>query len=389
MQESGSDFIRPVPQEPEKPRRRHRWLIFLGIGVAVLAALFWYLSTHTTVLDGALRSLRYLGKSGEGYAAVSFDGYGVTDLALAGDGLAVASRGGVTLYAENGERIARQQADLTAPALLGNADALLIYDLGGTYYAVLDTNGKQRAASRTGGSIFDADLAENGEFAVLAASDDARAVAEVYDAKGELRYRRTSKSSYLNACALSPDGSWLALATLGQEDISFVSGAKLYRTDSEDEIASVSFGDQTIFDLKFLGGSTVCAVGSGSVVFFNTAGELLGEYTPENGDLAAYAYGDGFVALVLDQHQTGSRYQLLVLSTDGGVRASCALDGTPAALSAAGNYLAVLTADGLTVFDGQLSKRSTAEAAGWTEVLVRADGTAILAGAESAELYIP
>lgn len=389
MQESGSDFIRPVPPEPEKPKRRHRWLIFLCLGAAVLAALLWYLSTHTTVLDGALRSLRYLGKSGEDYGTVSFDGLGVTDLALAGDGLAVASRGGVTLYAENGDRIARQQADLTAPALLGNADALLAYDIGGTYYAVLGTNGKQRAGSRTAGSIFDADLAENGEFAVLSASDDARAVAEVYDAKGELRYRRTSKTNYLNACALSPDGSRLVLATLGQEDISFASGAKLYRTDSEDELASVNFGDQTIFDLKFLNDSTVCAVGSGSVVFFNTAGEQLGEYTPENGDLAAYAYGTGFVAVVLDQHQTGSRYLLSVLSTDGSVRASAALDGAPLSLSAAGDYLAVLMSDGLTVFDSQLSQCSTAENADWTAVLVRADGTAILAGADKAELYIP
>ena len=389
MQESGSDFIRPVPPEPDKPKRRHRWLIFLCLGAAVLAALLWYLSTHTTVLDGALRSLRYLGKSGEDYGAVSFDGLGVTDLALAGDGLAVASRGGVTLYAENGDRIVRQQADLTAPALLGNADALLAYDIGGTYYAVLGTNGKQRAGSRTAGSIFDADLAENGEFAVLSASDDARAVAEVYDAKGELRYRRTSKTNYLNACALSPDGSRLVLATLSQEDISFASGAKIYRTDSEDEIASVNFGDQTIFDLKFLNDSTVCAVGSGSVVFFNTAGEQIGEYTPENGDLAAYAYGDGFVAVVLDQHQTGSRYLLSVLSTDGSVRASATLDGAPLSLSAAGDYLAVLMSDGLTVFDSQLSQCSTAENADWTAVLVRADGTAILAGADKAELYIP
>lgn len=389
MQESGSDFIRPVPSEPEKPKRRHRWLIFLTLTLAVLAALLWYLGTRTTVLDGVLRSLRYLGKDGESYGAVSFDGYGVTDLALAGDTLAVASRSGVTLYAENGDCIARRQADLTAPALLGNDGLLLVYDLGGTYYALLDTGGKQRAENRTAGSIFDADLAENGEFAVLSASDDARAVAEVYDAKGELRYRRTSKTSYLNACALSPDGSWLALAALGQEDISFAASVKLCRTDSEDELASVSLGDQTVFDLKFIGGSTLCAVGSGSVVFFNTAGERLGEYTPENAELAAFAYGDGFVALVLEQHQTGSRYRLCVLSSDGSVSASCALEGVPASLSAAGDYLAVLTADAMTVYDSGLTERGTAEAAGWTDVLIRADGTAILAGADKAELYIP
>ena len=39
MQEFNSDFIRPVPDEPEKPKkRRRRWLIFLGIFLVVLAA---------------------------------------------------------------------------------------------------------------------------------------------------------------------------------------------------------------------------------------------------------------------------------------------------------------------------------------------------------------
>ena len=38
MQEFNSDFIRPVPDEPEKPKkRRRRWLIFLGIFLVVLA----------------------------------------------------------------------------------------------------------------------------------------------------------------------------------------------------------------------------------------------------------------------------------------------------------------------------------------------------------------
>lgn len=386
MQEFSSDFIRPVPDEPEKPKKRRRWPIFLGIFLVVLAGLFWYLSSQTTLLDGVVRSLRYLGKDGS--ERITFETYGTTAYALVGDDLAVASRSGVTLFSDSGETIGHQQAELSAPALLGGQDAVLVYDIGGSFYGVMDTNGKMRFQGASSGRIYDADLTEAGGAAVLSSASDARAVVEVFDKNGALLYRRTSKTSYLNACALSPDGSWLAVATLGQEDIAFASGAKLYRTDAEEEQASLSFGGQTIFDLKFLGNGTVCAVGSRSVSFFNTAGSLLGEYSLESADLLGCAFGSGFVALTLDSHEAGSRYQLLSLSTDGSIRASCALQEASVHLSAAGDYLSVLTAQGLRVYDSALAQKGSREGS-WMKAFVRRDGTALLVAVDEAEVYIP
>lgn len=387
MQEFNSDFIRPVPDEPEKPKkRRRRWLIFLGIFLVVLAGLFWYLSSQTTLLDGVVRSLRYMGKNGS--EKITFETYGTTAYALVGDDLAVASRSGVTLFSDSGETIGHQQAELSAPALLGGQDAVLIYDVGGSFYGVMDTNGKMRFQGASSGRIYDADLTEAGGAAVLSSASDARAVVEVFDKNGTLLYRRTSKTSYLNACALSPDGGWLAVATLGQEDISFAPGAKLYRTNAEEEQASLSFGGQTIFDLKFLGNGTACAVGSRSISFFDTAGSLLGEYSLESTDLLGYAFGDGFVTVMVDRHEAGSRYQLLTLSTDGTVRASSTLQETPVHLSVAGEYLSVLTAQGLHIYDSALAQKSSREG-NWTKAFVRRDGTAILVAVDEAEVYIP
>lgn len=387
MQEFNSDFIRPVPDEPEKPRkRRRRWLIFLGIFLVVLAGLFWYLSSQTTLLDGVVRSLRYLGKNGS--EKITFETYGTTAYALVGDDLAVASRSGVTLFSDSGEAIGHQQAELSAPALLGGQDAVLIYDIGGSFYGVMDTSGKLHFQGTSSGRIYDADLTEAGGAAVLSSATDARAAVEVFDKNGTLLYRRSSKTSYLNACALSPDGSWLAVATLGQEDISFTSGVKLYRTNAEEEQASLSFGGQTIFDLKFLGNDTACAVGSRSVSFFNMTGSLLGEYFLESADLLGYAFGNGFVALTLDSHEAGSRYQLLTLSTDGSVRASGVLQETPVHLSAEGDYLSVLTPQGLRTYDSALAQKGSREGS-WMKAFVRRDGTALLVAVDEAEVYIP
>ena len=186
MRDSASDFIRPVPnpEEGEKRRRPRRWLIFAGIVLLVLALLLWYLMSQTTLLDGFLRSLRYMGKNGENYGSVSFESYGVTGYALAGDGLAIASRSGVTLFSENGETLGKQQAELSSPALEGTQDALLMYDIGGSFYGVMNLNGKLLSSGTAKGQILDADISENGRIALLSSSEEARAVAEVFDAKG-------------------------------------------------------------------------------------------------------------------------------------------------------------------------------------------------------------
>ena len=80
----------------------------------VLAGLFWYLSSQTTLLDGVVRSLRYMGKNGS--EKITFETYGTTAYALVGDDLAVASRSGVTLFSDSGETIGHQQAELCSAA---------------------------------------------------------------------------------------------------------------------------------------------------------------------------------------------------------------------------------------------------------------------------------
>ena len=49
--------------------------------------------------------------------------------------------------------------------------------------------------------------------------------------------KRSTKSHYLSACAVSPDGSHAAAVALGQADITFSASLQLYRTDNE-EIAA-------------------------------------------------------------------------------------------------------------------------------------------------------
>ena len=205
------DHIKPLPDpEPQKPRRR--WPLYLLAVLIVLALLAAFLLTKTHVLDGLKRSLRYLGKNGENYGSVSFETLGSTAYGQLNGGLGVATGSSVTLFSEEGKQLGSEQHAMTAPVICTGQDRLLCYDAGGNYLTVLDKSGSAVFSQTPEQTIFDADLSSGGYSAMLTAGDSGRSLLQVYDPNGSLLYKRSTKSHYLSACAVSPQaGSGVSL----------------------------------------------------------------------------------------------------------------------------------------------------------------------------------
>lgn len=368
-----------IIQVPKKHGRR--WLIFAlaVLLVAVLLALFFL--DRSTELDGIKRFFRYLGADGASFP-VENGVYAVMD-----DYLAAASGNAVSLYDDEGTVRARCEIsggqELT---LKSRGDFLLVYEIGGTELTLLDSNGQKRCTAAVG-SIYDADLAENGSFVVLSAGDGCRAVLEVYSASGELRFRHSSATRNLCACAISPDGSYVSAVALGQEELELSSSALLFATDSTEPVGELSLGVQLVYDLAFLEDNRLCAVGETSLAFFTAEGTLLRKYPENEGDLCAYSFGEGFLAAVYDLYdQEGCG--LMLLDTDGKSAGFCRV-AAPLSLNTCGSYTALLTADGLSIYDRALRTCAETECGDFLAAYVRSDGTAFCLDGSQATLFIP
>ena len=79
----------------------------------------------------------------------------------------------------------------------------------------------------------------------------------------------------------------------------------------------------------------------------------------------------------------------MLLAADGSVLASRTVEDAPVHLSAAGDYVAVLSAGKFCVYNPKLELQSSSDSNGALRAFVRRDGTAILAGTGEARLYIP
>ncbi len=152
---------------------------------------------------------------------------------------------------------------MTTPAMDTGDRLAVAWDAGGTALCAASGKDGQRRSifSQTPEqTIFDADLSSGGYSAMLTAGDSGRSLLQVYDPNGSLLYKRSTKSHYLSACAVSPDGSHAAAVALGQADITFSASLQLYRTDSEEIAAECALGSEMPYDIAFVTDSVVCAV---------------------------------------------------------------------------------------------------------------------------------
>ena len=154
-------------------------------------------------------------------------------------------------------------------------------------------------------------------------------------------------------------------------------------------MAELALGNSLYLDLAFLASRTLCAIGENDAVFFSIDGKQTGIYDYEGAYLTHYSLdGSGFVAVATSHNRTGGTPVLTTLDTSGKPMASLELAGEILDLSAAGNYLAVLTTKGLTIYNARLKVcDQTADTSTASRVVARSDGTALLVSGDRAELF--
>ena len=99
---------------------------------------------------------------------------------------------------------------------------------------------------------------------------------------------------------------------------------------------------------------------------------------------------DKFAAVLLENYASGGQTHLAIVNAAGEEISSMAVDSEVLDLSAAGRYLAVLYSNKLVIYDQKLRECAVLEdVSSARRVLMRSDGSAVLAGTNAASLYLP
>ena len=359
-------------------------LVVLGV---VALIIFW----DDLHMDAKILRLKYWRAGGDAsYGTYSFDAHNSNCYADFDDGLAVASVGGLSTYTSDGRVAFVSQGQISLPQIKAAEDTVMAFDVGGnTLLALHKTNGEVLRVE-TEKAILDADISADGDICYVAPEGGYKSVLTVYNEKQELIFRWLSTSTFMPLCAVSEKGDSLAAIGLDQKDGSFSSVLNLFRTDTDQIVKTVHLGSDLVYDLMYEN-DTICAVGENGVTYLSADGEVLQTYSYDGKYLKDFDdSGNGFLALSLNTYRAGNRYSLVVMDETMEEPISVYIGREIIDLSAAGKYIAVLTTDGLTVYDRDLavcSQTKNTETA--TSVLMRPDGTALLLGGGTGRLYIP
>ncbi len=369
-----------------------RIVLFVLLAVLVCAGVALYVFRDSLNLDAARRFVRYLDvKNADEAERITFDAHSANQYADLNGSLAIAAVSGLRVYSVKGDETVSINVSLTTPQVLAAEKHVLAYDAGG-YNLVAAHKSKAEvlniAASQP---IFDADIAADGSICYVSSESGYKTVAYVYNAQQQMIYRWLSSSQFLPVCTVNSGAQLLACVAMGQSGGIYESSVVLLRTDAEQIERTISLGNELIYDLEFMDSATLCAVGESSVSFLTSDGVRLGKYDYADAYLKDFTFGgSGFLTLTLNMYKAGNRYRVVTVGLDGEAIGTLSTDAQILDVSAAGDYVAVLTAQQLSIYDRRLQIYAEQEnTIAATDVVMRSDGSAILLGSGQGELFVP
>lgn len=393
------EFTRGNPQE-ETPkriakknhRRRLRCLlgVVLGVLVIVLAAVLW----DSTAFDGLRRAVIY--------ASAEKDEKGCAKLytySSERDGCYASLRGSliqatprrIVLLGEDGQTRYNADVKFHRSAVVSNGTLAAVYDIGGTEIHLLNDRGLVGLLTADG-EIFSCTINHKGVLAVTTNKSGYKAAVTVYRPDGEKLFAFHSSDRFLMTAAVDRSGSQMAAVTLGQSEGVFSSNLVVYALESTEPVLDQRLTGSAVYDLGIVGRHW-CAVGEDGLhlisagkretttVFYDFEGAYLRRCSME---------GDDFVALLLGRYKSGTQTRLVTVDEEGAQLAILDVEKEVLSLTSAGKYTAVLYSDELVIYDRYLEVCARLEGMNSAKlVLMRADGSAVLVGSDSASLYLP
>lgn len=394
--------LTPKPSHPKKQNILVRVLIFLMTIALMLGAVALVVARDKINFDSIRRYLTYrsLTAQGEHGAGQPFAYDGGPSAAMAGlDGdLLCVSSGGVRLYDAGGATFIDETVSLEHPAVAVTDGTAVVYDAGGTFLKVYRNRAEVFCLEPSEDAILSARLNDAGWLAVVTRGVGYKGIVTVYNAKFRPVMAVRLSSSFVMDAIVSPDTKTLAVVTAGQSNHTFESKLVTYPvavsdSDAQAElvpIAELSLGNSVLLDLRWNGAAIRALTEQGLTIADATLQKLGGtDWTGEY--LKAYAQipSDYSVALIA-RHRAGNAARLVTVGTKGEILGVLEFHDQVLSLSAAGRYVAVLTAGRLELFTRDLEPYAESyHIDGARRAILREDGSVLLMDSESAWLFVP
>lgn len=374
-------------------RQVHRVLAFVVTIALIIGAVF--VVTHWDQLNAnsikqwlAYHSL----SAGANQQAEDYTFHGDADSSVAMvDGyLVVCTSSELQIYQRNADTAVSQAVNMNKPVINTSGNYAVAYDAGGTeLYLIYRNQVSQTFTANDGQEIISARVSSNGSVTLVQKATGYKASTTVYNSSFKALVTENVSSSFTMDAALSPDGKTLAVVSVGEDSTGFDSVVIFYNVSDGQEKGRCAIGSDVILDMDWTNSGLWCAGGYGAYLMQDCS--LIASYVDSTRYLQNFSLGGtGYAVLLFNKYQGSSAGSLTVLDATG-TELSVGVNEDILSVSASGDYIAVLTANALTIYkESDMSVYAeTDNTTSARRVLMQSDGSALMVATGTAKLFTP
>lgn len=369
---------------------RPEFVVFCLVGALVLTVIFLAAYRSGTGFDVLRRHIKTasLTENADGSrGSYRFRSDRSNRFAMLGDELLVASSKSLVILDGAGGEVYREQIDCDAPETASNGSLAAVYEVDGKKVYCYDGTGPLASIDCEG--VLAVTVNADGYMAITDSCSGYKDQISVYNEYAELLFSFRSSEHFVTDAIVTADNKHLAVVTLTEENGVFRSNILFYRLNSTDLETSIPLDDAFVTHLGAVDGK-LALVADTCFTAANNSGELLGQYDYSNFYLRGCDFGgDGYVTLLLGRYKAGSIGVVMTLNMSGELLSAYEVTEEVLDISASGHYVAVLFADRLAIFTGNLKPYAEHSVDHYRHVYLRRDGTAMVLTADSACIIVP
>lgn len=305
--------------------------------------------------------------------------------------LVLCSDTALQLYSNSGVLYIDRQVKMNDPVISVCGTYAVVYDVGGNnLYVIHNKEVVFEYTSKTGCDLLSARVNENGCLAVVEEASGYKASVRIYNSAFKLVLAENVSSEYVVDAVISPSNSQFAVVSIAQRSGKFSSIVSLYDGKEGDQLASTVLEDQFILELHWQS-NNIWLQGNDSATVLDQELNILGTWSEPNQYLQGYSLnGDNYAVEVASWYKAGGSGEVLLIDERGDTACSKAISGEVLSVSAAGRYIAVLTAEALTIYtSNDLEEYAQINNNGSKRAIIHSDGATMMIGADSTWLYVP
>lgn len=311
--------------------------------VVIFTAYFAYMKNQGTDLkDFSLKNLFGSGASEDqenvyrATSSIPYESKENTVFAAYKDYIVKAGIDGIEILDQKGTSVWHDALPMSRPVLRSNGSDLLVADLNGLDYVVI--NGKaEKWKGKSEGTIINADINSDGHVAILNKTKRYGGEAIIYDAYGVELFKTFISDNSPVSVRISPSSDMLGISCINTDGSSIQTYLKLYNMQGDVLAGKLLDPAGAVYPMVSFAGEDTYLAGDTAVTLVNSAGEQ--KWTKKyDAVYSACMAGSRNIAAAVEENKNVS---LKILGTNGHELAAYDIGTEVKNLSSSGNIIAI------------------------------------------------